>query len=164
VPLSIGQLAKIANVTNRTLRYYEELGLINPSTRGQNGYRYYESTHLKRLQTIKLLQESGLELKEIAGAISPQLDPSGQITYRGQQLAEKVSLALQTQKSKILQKQKLLNRALEGLDETLTELETCFGCTFSHCISDCESCPNSGAQEIISISQKWNKKRPENQA
>lgn len=153
--MSIGQVSKHANVTNRTLRYYEELGLISPTKRGGNGYRYYDMSHVRRIQTIKLLQESGLELKEIAAAISPQLDPSGKVTYRGQQLAEKVHVALLSQRQAIEDRKLTLDKAIKGLDETLKQLETCFNCERSSCLEECEDCPAHGALEIVNLSQKY---------
>ncbi len=66
---SIGQLAKKAKVSNRTIRYYEELGLLVPKFRGSNRYRYYDESHVERLGLVKMLQESGFALKEIVAAL-----------------------------------------------------------------------------------------------
>ncbi len=39
---SIQEIAKIAGTTSRTLRHYDDIGLLNPSRTGHNGYRYYD--------------------------------------------------------------------------------------------------------------------------
>jgi DNA-binding transcriptional MerR regulator len=67
--LRIGEFAKLAGTNLRTLRYYEELGLIEPDTRSGGGFRYYRRSQLERMHAIKRLQELGLPLKEVAGAL-----------------------------------------------------------------------------------------------
>jgi len=112
---SIGQLAKKANVSNRTLRYYEELGLIVPKSRGSNRYRYYDESHMQRLGTIKMLQDSGFALKEIVAAIAPIFDPGSQITYTGQEISGKIFEALENQRALLLERQKEIAKTLEEL-------------------------------------------------
>ena len=63
---SIQQIAKLAGTTSRTLRHYDELGLLTPSGVGANGYRRYDAAALVRLQRILLLRELGLGLEQIA--------------------------------------------------------------------------------------------------
>ena len=49
---TIKELADIAGVTTRTLRYYDEMGLLPPAEVGDNSYRYYDHNSLLRLQQI----------------------------------------------------------------------------------------------------------------
>jgi DNA-binding transcriptional MerR regulator len=63
---SIQELAKLAGTTSRTLRHYDEVGLLPPSSIGANGYRYYDQGSLLRLQRILLLRDLGLGLPQIA--------------------------------------------------------------------------------------------------
>ncbi len=63
---SIQQIAKLAGTTSRTLRHYDDIGLLSPSDVGSNGYRRYDSAALVRLQRILLLRELGLGLPQIA--------------------------------------------------------------------------------------------------
>lgn len=63
---SIQELAKLTGTTSRTLRHYDEIGLLPPSSIGANGYRYYDEGSLLRLQRILLLRELGLGLPQIA--------------------------------------------------------------------------------------------------
>lgn len=62
---SIQDIAKAAGTTSRTLRHYQEIGLLRPSRVGHNGYRYYDGECLLRLQRILLLRDLGLGLAEI---------------------------------------------------------------------------------------------------
>ncbi|MEV6420021.1 MerR family transcriptional regulator [Streptomyces sp. NPDC051662] len=71
---SIQEIAKKAGTTSRTLRHYGELGLLEPSRTGGNGYRYYGQDALVRLQRILLLRELGLGLPEIARVLDGQQD------------------------------------------------------------------------------------------
>ncbi|TCP56842.1 DNA-binding transcriptional MerR regulator [Tamaricihabitans halophyticus] len=63
---STAEVAKLAGVTSRTLRHYDEIGLLRPAFVGSNGYRYYEQEQLLELQQIMVLRELGLGLDAIA--------------------------------------------------------------------------------------------------
>ncbi len=62
---TVRQLSRIAGVTPRTLRYYDQIGLLKPSHLGDNGYRHYDEGAVLRLQQILLYRELGLPLEEI---------------------------------------------------------------------------------------------------
>ena len=67
--MSIGELARRMGITTRTVRYYEEMGLLVGATRGTNGRRIYTEDHLYQLRLIrrgKLLGMSLAEIKELA--------------------------------------------------------------------------------------------------
>ncbi|MHA7179355.1 MerR family transcriptional regulator [Arthrobacter sp. MDB2-24] len=65
----ITAVARLAGTTSRTLRHYGHIGLLQPSRVGANGYRYYDSAALLRLQRILLLRSLGLPLPAIRVAI-----------------------------------------------------------------------------------------------
>jgi DNA-binding transcriptional MerR regulator len=69
---SIQDIARRAGTTSRTLRHYGELGLLEPSRVGINGYRYYGQDELVRLQRILLLRRLGLSLPAIAEVLAGQ--------------------------------------------------------------------------------------------
>ncbi|MFB6610881.1 MerR family transcriptional regulator [Agromyces sp. NPDC056379] len=62
---SIQEIAKLAGTTSRTLRHYDDIGLLPPTRIGSNGYRRYDDAALVRLQRILLLRELGLGLPAI---------------------------------------------------------------------------------------------------
>lgn len=62
---SIGQLAKWANLSRSTLLYYDQLGLLSPACRANNGYRYYSEQNKQRLEQILLYRQAGLPLAGI---------------------------------------------------------------------------------------------------
>lgn len=69
---SINQLAKMSGVTARTLRYYDEIGLLHPRRVSSNGYRIYGKTEIDRLQQILFYRELGVELAEIGRVLDTQ--------------------------------------------------------------------------------------------
>lgn len=60
-----GEFAKLANVTERTLRYYDKIGLLKPSSILSNGYRQYTDSDLLKLQKILSLKHLGFSIEEI---------------------------------------------------------------------------------------------------
>lgn len=62
---TVNQLAKASSVSIRTLRFYDQIGLLKPAYHGDNGYRYYEEEQLLMLQQILFFRELGFELKKI---------------------------------------------------------------------------------------------------
>ncbi|WP_280723445.1 MerR family transcriptional regulator [Kitasatospora sp. MAA4] len=71
---SIADVARMSGVTSRTLRHYDEIGLLPPAWIGGNGHRHYEEADLLRLQQILLMRELGLGLREIQAVLDSQVD------------------------------------------------------------------------------------------
>jgi DNA-binding transcriptional MerR regulator len=63
--IQVGELAKRAGMTVRTLHHYEQTGLLTPSARSAAGYRLYNLAAVQRLHMIKALAQAGLELATI---------------------------------------------------------------------------------------------------
>jgi DNA-binding transcriptional MerR regulator len=62
---TIKAIADLAGVTTRTLRYYDQIGLLIPAEIGENGYRYYDQRNLMRLQQILFFRELDIPLNDI---------------------------------------------------------------------------------------------------
>src|SRR6516225_3246039 len=62
----VGEVARVAGVSVRTLHHYDEIGLLVPSGRSPAGYRLYSADDLRRLQQILLYRELEFSLDEIA--------------------------------------------------------------------------------------------------
>ena len=73
--LTIGQLAKKANVNLETIRYYERRGLLLEPPRNKSGHRQYSLEEVKRTQFIKRCQALGFSLKEIFELLSLKIKP-----------------------------------------------------------------------------------------
>lgn len=62
----IGEVSKIGGISQRTLRHYDELGLMEPDVVGDNGYRYYSRQTMLKIPVIHYLKMMGFSLDEIA--------------------------------------------------------------------------------------------------
>ena len=71
---SIQDIARLAGTTSRTLRHYDDVGLLAPTRIGSNGYRYYDEHALVRLQRILMLRDLGLGIPAIAEVLEGQRD------------------------------------------------------------------------------------------
>lgn len=65
IEYTINKLAHLAGVSTRTLRYYDQCGLLSPARISSNGYRIYGQAEVDRLQQILFFRELGLPLEEI---------------------------------------------------------------------------------------------------
>ncbi len=65
----------MSKVTSRTLRHYDEIGLLPPARIGANGYRFYEREQLLRLQQILVMRALGVGLDAIAEIVHQGRDP-----------------------------------------------------------------------------------------
>lgn len=83
VDLSIQQVARLAGTTSRTLRHYDDIGLLPPTRIAANGYRHYDERALVRLQRILLLRDLGLGLPTIAEALSGADDTDALTAHLG---------------------------------------------------------------------------------
>lgn len=73
--LRIDEVARRTNLTKRTLRYYEELGLLEPAQRSEGNYRLYSASDVRALEHIKAMRDLlGLELKEIRELVAAELE------------------------------------------------------------------------------------------
>lgn len=67
---TIQKLSKLAGVSTRTLRYYDQYGLLVPLRTSSNGYRIYGQKEVDRLQQILFYREMGIPLEDIKSILS----------------------------------------------------------------------------------------------
>lgn len=104
---SIQDIARLSGATSRTLRHYDDIGLLPPTRIGSNGYRYYDEHALARLQRILLLRELGLGLPAIAEVLHGQTSNTD---------------ALLTHLHWLRQEQQRLDRQIGAIETTITKL------------------------------------------
>ncbi len=63
--LTIGQLAKLTAVPPKTIRYYEEVGILPPPERSESRYRLYSETDVRRLELIRCARALDMTLPEV---------------------------------------------------------------------------------------------------
>ncbi len=113
VGYTIGQLAKAVGVNIQTVRYYERLKLLGPSTRRPSGYRVYGEDEERRLRFIKSAQALGFTLQEIAELLNLR----GSTRARCGDVQRKAEDKLRCMEAKI-QDLQALARALRSLIRT----------------------------------------------
>lgn len=94
--LKIGQLARRTGLTVRTLRYYDEIGLLNPSKRMDSGYRLYGVEEIERLHNILALRQLGFSLEEIQSCLdNPEYSLDNIIIRQMKQVRQDIELKKQ---------------------------------------------------------------------
>ncbi len=112
--LSIGAFSKLSKVTTSTLRYYDEIGLINPDEiNPENGYRYYSIRQLKKMLLINRLKSYNFSLEEIKAILELEEDLS----------EEKLCSALIYKRKKIQEKLKDFEYTLIQMSDDILNLE-----------------------------------------
>ncbi len=104
----IGEVARLTGTTSRTLRHYGDVGLLEPSRVGANGYRYYDTAALTRLQRILLLRRMGLGVAAIAEALE----------------AADVVPALRAHRDWLRAEKARLDRQIASVERTIQSIET----------------------------------------
>ncbi|OOK88183.1 MerR family transcriptional regulator [Lactobacillus gasseri] len=69
---SIGEVAAMLEVSTRTLRFYDEKGLVKPAYTEENGYRFYEKEQIRQIELILFLKDLGFSLKQIKTLIQDE--------------------------------------------------------------------------------------------
>ncbi|WP_163528845.1 MerR family transcriptional regulator [Halobacillus ihumii] len=85
--MKITEAAKTLHTTPRTIRFYEEQGLVKPR-KGENDYRYYEETDLWKLQTILALREVGMSTGQIKEALEGEVNREAYLNLQRSALYE----------------------------------------------------------------------------
>src|SRR3954471_24074661 len=88
---TVGELARLAGVTVRTLHHYDRIGLVQPSERTTAGYRSYDEHDLDRLQQVLFYRELGFPLEEVATLLDdPDADPVAHLRRQHRLLLERL--------------------------------------------------------------------------
>jgi DNA-binding transcriptional MerR regulator len=124
---SIAQVARMSKVTSRTLRHYDDIGLLPPAFLGGNGYRYYEQEQLLRLQQILVMRELGVGLESIKEIVHDGRDQREVLRMhhdwllaerdRFQRLADTVSRTIQDLEGGDKVSKKSMAHWFEGFDD-----------------------------------------------
>jgi len=88
---SVGQLARLAGVSVRTLHHYDDIGLLQPAHVRPNGYRLYGRTEMLRLQEIMFYRDVGLSLSEIGDLLDGPTDAVDRLVRHRERLQQQHS-------------------------------------------------------------------------
>ncbi len=106
---TVQKLGRMAGISPRTLRYYDEIGLLKPKRINSSGYRIYGESEINQLQQILFYRELGVSLDSIKNIVTaPSFDGVK---------------ALKEHHEKLLQKQEQLNQLIANVEKTLALTE-----------------------------------------
>ncbi len=121
---TIEQVATRTGLTKRTLRYYEEMGLLRPTDRTEGNYRRYSEADIERLERIKKLRDLlGFSLNDIRKLLETD-DERGQlkVAYRNETDGTAKIARLDRADELIRSQIKLIEEKLAGLEQMRTTL------------------------------------------
>ncbi|MCX5746475.1 MAG: MerR family DNA-binding protein [Proteobacteria bacterium] len=138
--MRVGELAKVVGKTVRAMHLYEELGLLEPRSRSEGGFRLYGAEAVDRIHWIVKLQAIGFTLAEIQGFVR-DFQRSGS-SHEATSRVRAMFVEKQTQiREQITQLQVIEN----DLSEALVYLDSCDSCS-GHVPAECGRCDHHGHQ------------------
>jgi DNA-binding transcriptional MerR regulator len=106
---TVQKLGSLAGVSTRTLRYYDEIGILKPARISSSGYRIYGEAEVNRLQQILFYRELGVSLDSIKDIVTaPSFDGAN---------------ALKKHREKLLEKRNQLDILIANVDKTIASTE-----------------------------------------
>jgi DNA-binding transcriptional MerR regulator len=134
IQLQINEVARRAQVSIRTVRYYEEKGIVAPSAHTSGGIRLYSERDVYRLIFVRRLVALGLSLDEIRlrlGTLRQGADRKVR--------AEDTLALLQMQRERLAEGQAKLDRLTSDIDDSVDKVSRCLDCRAGECPDGCSS-------------------------
>ncbi len=148
--LKIGGVAEVLNTTVRTIRYYEEEGLLVPH-RTDGGTRLYSKQHIDRLKAILHLADNGFSL-EVIGL----LGNTRKTCTTGDESSKRVSVIIDNAITDVKEQIADLDMLKVELLAAKTLVKKCNGCTNTPSSHDCPDCPvNRNLKRIEILNLVW---------
>lgn len=144
----IGEVAASLGVTIRTIRYYEEEGLVQP-IRTDGGTRLYNQRHIARLKSILHLAENGFSLESIRLLCSIR-----ETCKTGDESSKKVSAQLDAEIKQISLRLRELERLKTEITHARTLVRKCRGCKNRPTTRGCPDCPvkkHTASVELLNL-------------
>ena len=143
----IGEVAKETGLSLRTIRYYEELGLIRPKSRTAGHFRLYSEPELDRLKAIQTLKNLGYPLKDIQAVMK-----SASTSKTGNEMVTGILRDLQRQEELAKKQMAHCKETLKNIGTASELLAQCLGCkrkpTKAHCLH-CKVFPSDEQVPLI---------------
>ncbi len=137
--MRVGELAKAVGKTVRAMHLYEELGLLEPQTRSEGGFRLYGPQAVDRIHWIVKLQAIGFTLAEIQGFVK---DFQG--AGSGREATERVRAMFTEKQARIREQITQLQVIENDLSEALVYLDSCQTCSDDYAPAACGDCDHHG--------------------
>lgn len=133
--MKIGEVADKLGTTTRTLRFYEEEGLVNPQ-RSEKGTRLYCQADLERFKTVLLLAQLGIPIQQIR-----QLATARARAATGAESSREVAEQLTDLRRMAEERIAQFRKVIKDIDQAKNLVEQCFNCRLRPILSNCDVCP-----------------------
>ncbi len=140
--MTIGELARKTRLTIRTIRYYEELGLIKPQSRSKGGFRLFSEEDISRFQLIHYLKSLNLPLNEIRHLLSLKKRSSTKGEVANKVLLHLENFATETQRT--IEKYQKMKDDMEKAKAILKECADCEKSSFDNSCMECDIMKSNG--------------------
>ena len=141
--LTTGDMARLSESTLRTVRFYEQEGLIEPERRSACGHRLFSGRELMKLQLALDLREAGLSLQDIKQLFALKSD-CGCPEEASHRMSDVLNQQIDTMQQKIAKLRKL-REELTAMVSVLTECQSCEEGNFPLA---CDSCDVTGSPQV----------------
>ena len=144
--MKIGEFAKLSSATIRTLRYYDDIGLLKPDSIDQfTGYRIYSSKKLEQMRQIQAMKEIGFTLLEIKNFLAiDEADENGKIDFIAAKRQE-IELERQKTETRLSALDDLIIQLKEGEDKMVKK---------NYCLPYCDMCDDNELTEHRKINKE----------
>jgi len=153
--LTTGDMARLSSNTLRTVRFYEEAGLLKPIQRTDGGHRLFPPSELRKLQLVSDLRAAGFSLEEIGDMLDAK-----QRATTPDSAARDVLGRLEQQIDSMRSRLSLLQRLLVELDGARRVLTRCTNCPapeqFPARCDDCKTLEDGDGKVSSAVGVLWN--------
>ena len=156
--LTTGDMARMSDNTLRTVRFYEEAGILRPTQRTDGGHRLFEARELDRLRLVTDLRSAGFSLDEIREMLEAKTRAP-----TGREAAKDVVTRLDRQIESMSMRLELLQRLVDELKCAKQMLGGCAGCVDDERFPNaCGSCEVMGESPELpkAVSVLWSVEKP----
>jgi len=142
----IGDVAKRLGLSLRTIRYYEELGILKPRGRTAGHFRLYTEEDVKRLEAVQSLKSLGYSLKQVQDAMRAAAH-----SKTGHELVTGVLSDLGKQEALAREQLRYYRQTLKSIVKASELLEKCRGCRKKPSKSHCLTCKVFASEEEVPL-------------
>jgi DNA-binding transcriptional MerR regulator len=141
--MTTGDLAKKCETTVRTVRFYEEAGVLCPEMRSEGGHRLFGDADVAKLQLIMDLREAGVSLNDIKALFELKRKHA-----TPEQASRQLAAVLEKQIEEMQRKIATLRRLREELASTVAIIQECLTCKDAEFPNSCSGCDVMNREDL----------------
>lgn len=130
-PYQIGEAARQAGVSLRTIRFYQQKNLITPSIRTSSGMSLYSQSDINRIRLIRRLKNTGMNLGQIETVLNP--NGEGDRKAKVEHTLKVLSLEAENARKRISE----LQQQSQEREDIILLIKKCLNCGMGNCPEEC---------------------------